>query len=129
VLQGDDSLFQSGHVQRFEKEAGQVADSSGSPQAVLQVEGVVDGLPEQGGDVGHGVEFDRFSLTDGADVTAVTGTPTFAAGLAALGGLGRVVMEKETGRQGERERGRMDDGGGREVGATLAGGLDGASLV
>jgi hypothetical protein len=48
---------------------------------------------QQGDDVGHGVERDGLGLAHGADVTAMTGKPAFAAGLAALGGELGVVLE------------------------------------
>jgi hypothetical protein len=52
---------------------------------------------EEGDDVGHGVESDGLDLADGADVAAVTGVPTTAASLAALGGGGGVVVEAVVG--------------------------------
>jgi hypothetical protein len=41
MLQSNDALLQSGHIQGFEKVAGQVADGPGALEAVLQLEGVV----------------------------------------------------------------------------------------
>ena len=97
---GYSSLFRSGHLQCVDEEASQVADGPGPLQAVLQFEGVVDGAPEQRGDVGHGVQGDGFGLADGADVTAVTGASAFAAGLAAFCGPRRVVVEAVVGTGG-----------------------------
>jgi hypothetical protein len=61
------------------------------------LEGIVDGAPEKGGDVSHGFEGDGLGLTDGTDVTAVASASATAAGVTALDGAGRVVVEAVVG--------------------------------